>query len=171
MLDQENPYLDFSEHAIHKVVLLTLNPFWLDLVENGVNINIQPFYDRTILDYKTMSVSLCHIFDNITSFCKNYHSLCQTQFLKFHLLRNEVAALLVKLAFLRFCAVVLSLKTDGQRGLCFRFLFSFVLLRCGRCHFVSHHREHVMAKNGTANAAAKILKTLEMASCQAKHAF
>ena len=68
MLDQENPYLDFSEHPIHKVVLLTLNPFWLDLVENGVNINIQSCYGRTALDYKTMSVSLSHIFDNITKY-------------------------------------------------------------------------------------------------------
>ena len=68
MLDQENPYLDFSEHPIHKVVLLTLNPFWLDIVENGVNINIQSFYGKTTLDYKTMSVSLSHIFDNITKY-------------------------------------------------------------------------------------------------------
>ncbi len=68
MLDQENPYLDFIEHPIHKVVLLTLNPFWLDLAEKGIIINIQSFYEKIIIDYKTISVALSHIFDNTTKY-------------------------------------------------------------------------------------------------------
>lgn len=68
MLDQKTPYLDFVEHPIHKVVILTLNPFWLDLIENKVVINIQPFSERIIIDYKTISVALSHIFDNATKY-------------------------------------------------------------------------------------------------------
>ncbi len=68
MLDQENPYLDFVEHPIHKVVILTINPFWLDLIEKKVVINIQPFNERIVIDYKTISVALSHIFDNATKY-------------------------------------------------------------------------------------------------------
>ena len=68
MIDNDNPYLDFSEHPIHKVLILTLNPFWLDLVEQKVNIVIQPFYEKVYIDYKSISVSLSHIFDNTTKY-------------------------------------------------------------------------------------------------------
>lgn len=68
MLDQEQPYLDFTYHSLHRVVILTLNPFWLDLVENNVNIVISPCNDRILLDYKTISVALSHIFDNTAKY-------------------------------------------------------------------------------------------------------
>jgi light-regulated signal transduction histidine kinase (bacteriophytochrome) len=68
MLDDENPYLDFYEHQIHKVLILTLNPFWLDLVEQKVNITIQPFFDKTLIDYRTISVAFSHLFDNAAKY-------------------------------------------------------------------------------------------------------
>lgn len=68
MLDNENPYLDFYDHPIHKVLVLTLNPFWLDLVEKKVNIHIDPFYEKALIDYKSISVAFSHIFDNITKY-------------------------------------------------------------------------------------------------------
>lgn len=68
MLDQENPLLNFAEHPIHKVLTLTINPFWLDLIEKKTNIIIQEFYEKIVIDYKTMSVALSHIFDNATKY-------------------------------------------------------------------------------------------------------
>ena len=68
MLDKENPDLDFYEHNIHKVIVLTLNPFWLDLVENKINIEIQPSKEKVNIDYKTISVALSHIFDNAAKY-------------------------------------------------------------------------------------------------------
>lgn len=68
MLDKENPDLDFYEHNIHKVIVLTLNPFWLDLVENKINIEIQPSIEKVNIDYKTISVALSHIFDNAAKY-------------------------------------------------------------------------------------------------------
>lgn len=68
MLDKENPDLDLYEHIIHKVIVLTLNPFWLDLVENKINIEIQPSTEKVTIDYKTISVALSHIFDNATKY-------------------------------------------------------------------------------------------------------
>jgi hypothetical protein len=72
MLDQDNPFLDFTEHPIHKVVILTINPFWLDLIEKKIVIIIQPFSERINIDYKTVSVALSHIFDNATKYIKPY---------------------------------------------------------------------------------------------------
>jgi signal transduction histidine kinase len=68
MLDQESPLLNFAEHPIHKVVTLVINPFWLDLIEKKTNIIIQEFYEKIIIDYKTMSVALSHVFDNATKY-------------------------------------------------------------------------------------------------------
>ncbi|MBK6524190.1 MAG: hypothetical protein IPG07_00720 [Crocinitomicaceae bacterium] len=55
MLDKDNPDLNFYEHKLHKVIILTLNPFWLDLVENKVNIEIQASMEKVNIDYKTIS--------------------------------------------------------------------------------------------------------------------
>ena len=68
MIDDENPYLDFYDHQIHKVLMLTLNPFWLDLVEKKIDIHIDPFYEKAFIDYKSISVAFSHIFDNITKY-------------------------------------------------------------------------------------------------------
>lgn len=68
MLNKEDPYLDFYHHQIHKVVVLTLNPFWLDLIEKNITISLQPFNETTYIDYKSVSVALSHIFDNTTKY-------------------------------------------------------------------------------------------------------
>lgn len=68
ILDKENPDLDFYEHKIHKVIILTLNPFWLDLVEKKITISIQGSLEKVIIDYKTISVALSHIFDNAAKY-------------------------------------------------------------------------------------------------------
>lgn len=72
MLDQDNPFLDFTEHPLHKVVILTINPFWLDLIEKKVVITIQQFTERITIDYKSVSVALSHIFDNATKYVLPY---------------------------------------------------------------------------------------------------
>jgi hypothetical protein len=75
MLENENPYLDFSIHSIHKVLILTLNPFWLDLVEKNVNINIEQYHGTVTIDYKSVSVILSHIFDNMSKYIMPHSSL------------------------------------------------------------------------------------------------
>ena len=75
MLENENPYLDFSRHSIHKVLILTLNPFWLDLVEQNVNINIDQFHGTVTIDYKSVSVVLSHIFDNMSKYIMPHSNL------------------------------------------------------------------------------------------------
>lgn len=68
MLDSDHPYLDFTEHQIHKVLMLTLYPFWLDLAEQKVSLKIQSFYEKVVFDYRSISVALSHVFDNIVKY-------------------------------------------------------------------------------------------------------
>lgn len=75
MLETENPYLDFSKHSIHKVLILTLNPFWLDLVERNITINIDAYHGLVTIDYKSISVVLSHLFDNMSKYIMPYSTL------------------------------------------------------------------------------------------------
>ena len=64
----DSPYLDFANHPAHKIILLTINPFWLEFIEKKIYINIDSFSDTIYADYKTISVTLCHIFENATKY-------------------------------------------------------------------------------------------------------
>jgi len=75
MLENENPYMDFSKHPIHKVLLLTLNPFWLDLVERNIVIDIDQYHGTVTIDYKSVSVILSHIFDNMSKYIMPHSTL------------------------------------------------------------------------------------------------
>lgn len=75
MLDSDSPYVDFSQHPIHKVLILTLNPFWLDLMEQRVSINIDNFFETANIDYRSIAVVFSHIFDNITKYIMPYSEL------------------------------------------------------------------------------------------------
>lgn len=75
MFNTEKPYLDFTDHPIHKVIILTLNPFWLDLVEEKVSIIIQSTYEKVNIDYKSVSVALSHLFDNAAKYIMPHSEL------------------------------------------------------------------------------------------------
>lgn len=60
--------LDFDSHSIHKVILLSLQPYWLDFQELEVNINIGACKEKVHIDYSSISVALCHIFNNATKY-------------------------------------------------------------------------------------------------------
>lgn len=68
MINSEKPYLEFDRHSAHKITLLTLNPFWLDLIEKGVLIDIGTCHETVLVDYKSISVAFCHLFDNATKY-------------------------------------------------------------------------------------------------------
>lgn len=68
MLNSTNPYLEFDNHNIHKVILLIINPFWLDLIEKEIIIDIAECMDLVRIDYKSISVVFSHLFDNLTKY-------------------------------------------------------------------------------------------------------
>lgn len=68
ILNTENPFLDFDSHQIHKVTLSVIRPFWLDLLEKEINIQISEFVGSVTIDYKSISVVYTHLFDNIVKY-------------------------------------------------------------------------------------------------------
>lgn len=72
MLSIKNPRLEFFTHNPHKLTLLVLNPFWLELIEKGIRINISECKAEVYIDYKSISVALSHIFENTSKYiCRN----------------------------------------------------------------------------------------------------
>jgi len=68
MINSDQPYLEFDRHSAHKITLLTLTTFWLDLIEKRVLIDIGNCHETVLVDYKSISVALCHLFDNATKY-------------------------------------------------------------------------------------------------------
>ena len=72
MLSIKNPSLEFFTHNPHKLTLLVLNPFWLELIEKGIKINISECKGEVYIDYRSISVALSHIFENTSKYiCRN----------------------------------------------------------------------------------------------------
>lgn len=68
MISSNNPYLEFHAHPLHRIILLMLNPFWLDLIEKEVLIDIRNSTAEVYIDYKSISVAFCHLFENATKY-------------------------------------------------------------------------------------------------------
>lgn len=72
MLSIKNPSLEFFTHNPHKLTLLVLSPFWLELIEKGIKINISECKGEVYVDYRSISVALSHIFENTSKYiCRN----------------------------------------------------------------------------------------------------
>lgn len=72
MLSIKTPNLEFFTHNPHKLTLLVLNPFWLELIEKGIKINICECKGEVYIDYRSISVALSHIFENTSKYiCRN----------------------------------------------------------------------------------------------------
>ena len=68
IMNSEKPILNISEHPIRKVVDLSVQAFFLDLIDKNVNISINDNNDKVWIDYPTISVVLGHIIDNAVKY-------------------------------------------------------------------------------------------------------
>jgi hypothetical protein len=68
MMNSKNPFLQFDVHSVHKIVLLSINPFWLDFIEKNVEFDIGNSNEKVVIDYKSISVTLSHLFDNTVKY-------------------------------------------------------------------------------------------------------
>jgi K+-sensing histidine kinase KdpD len=68
MVSSNNPYIELDRHQIHKVLMSVLRPFWLDLMEKEINININECNEYVNIDYKSISVVFTHLFDNLAKY-------------------------------------------------------------------------------------------------------
>jgi len=75
LLTSEQTDLELEVHSIHRVIGLTLQPFFLDFIENGNTINIGECHDNVLIDYATVSVILGHIWDNAAKYMWKNSSL------------------------------------------------------------------------------------------------
>jgi signal transduction histidine kinase len=68
MLSLEHPNLEIYTHNPHKLLLLVLNPFWLEFIEKGVRIDVKECDGEISVDYKSISVVFSHIFENASKY-------------------------------------------------------------------------------------------------------
>lgn len=68
MLSSPNPYIELDRHIIYKVIQLIINPFWLELLQKEIIVELEESHERALIDFKSMSVVFSHIFDNTTKY-------------------------------------------------------------------------------------------------------
>lgn len=68
LLSSPNPYLEFDNHEIHKIILFNLSPYWFDLIQKKTTIYIEECYERIYIDAKSISVVLSLLFENATKY-------------------------------------------------------------------------------------------------------
>ena len=86
MLSSEKPSLEFYSHYPHKIILLVLSPFWLELVEKGIRIDLKECDQQVSVDYKSISVVFSHLFENASKYTANNSSFT----ISFHDLGNMI---------------------------------------------------------------------------------
>lgn len=68
MVNSNIPYVEFDKHPIHRILVSVIRPFWLDLLEKEVNINIRECTSYVYIDYKSISVVFTYLFDNLVKY-------------------------------------------------------------------------------------------------------
>lgn len=63
--------MNFHSHPIHKVVKLSLQPFFLDFLEKKISIDFGSCKDYVRIDFATVSVVLGHFWNNAVKYCLN----------------------------------------------------------------------------------------------------
>lgn len=66
----ENPdgEIQFNEHQLHKVIMLSLQPFFLDFVENRITPKLGECRETVRIDYSSVSVIFGHLWSNAVKY-------------------------------------------------------------------------------------------------------
>ena len=75
IMNTEMPSLNIIEHPIRKVVDLSVQSFFLDLLDRNINIKSGLSNDKALIDFPTFSVVLGHILDNTVKYAANDSTL------------------------------------------------------------------------------------------------
>lgn len=67
-LQNSKGMLDFHAHPIHKVVKLSLQPFFLDFLEKKTTIELGACQDNVTIDFSSISVVLGHFWNNAVKY-------------------------------------------------------------------------------------------------------
>lgn len=60
--------LEQYNHSIHKIVKLSLQPFFLDFVEKGISLPWGECYEKIYVDFSSISVALGHFWNNAVKY-------------------------------------------------------------------------------------------------------
>ena len=74
-INSDNIKLEKYSHSMHRIVKLSLQPYFLEFVEKGIDIKIGDCYEKVSIDYPTISVVLGHIWNNAIKYIYKDSSL------------------------------------------------------------------------------------------------
>lgn len=66
----DNSHVNADIHNIHKVIKLSLQPYYLDFLEKGVKIQLGNTMKKVIIDYPTISVVFGHLWNNAIKYAR-----------------------------------------------------------------------------------------------------
>lgn len=75
IMNSDTANLNLIEHPIRKVVDLSVQSFFLDLLDRNINIKHGLSTDKVLIDFPTFSVVLGHILDNTVKYAANNSTL------------------------------------------------------------------------------------------------
>lgn len=67
-LENPNGEIQFNEHQLHKVIMLSLQPFFLDFVENHITPKLGECRETVQIDYPSVSVIFGHLWSNAVKY-------------------------------------------------------------------------------------------------------
>lgn len=67
-LENPNGEIQFNEHQLHKVIMLSLQPFFLDFVENHITPKLGECRETVRIDYSSVSVIFGHLWSNAVKY-------------------------------------------------------------------------------------------------------
>lgn len=67
-LENPNGEIQFNEHQLHKVIMLSLQPFFLDFVENRITPKLGECRETVRIDYSSVSVIFGHLWSNAVKY-------------------------------------------------------------------------------------------------------
>lgn len=68
IMNSDKPHMNIMDHPIRKIIDLSIQPFFLDLLEKSVKINRNGTNEIVSIDFPTFSVVLGHIWDNAVKY-------------------------------------------------------------------------------------------------------
>lgn len=74
-INTKNVKLEKYSHSMHRIVKLSLQPYFLEFVENNIDINIGDCYRNVLIDYPTISVVFGHLWNNAVKYIYKDSSL------------------------------------------------------------------------------------------------
>lgn len=75
IMNSDTESLNIIEHPIRKVVDLSVQSFFLDLLDRNINIKHGSSIDKVLIDFPTFSVVLGHILDNVVKYALSNSTL------------------------------------------------------------------------------------------------